>query len=132
MTLFTEGTVDQLKESAPLFVQKKAIILIKSPYVSLSNLSAFLTSLTLPSKRNNWSESIYNDLVRGVRAALQNIGISAERYIYCNFQDTRKLLIQYSTPVVPTDLQGENFIEPSPEFPWYTETTLVNALDNVF
>jgi hypothetical protein len=119
--------------SASLFVQIKAIILIKSLHVSLSNLSAVPTSLTLRSERDNWSESTYNNLVQGVGAALQNIGISAERYIYCNYQDTRKLLIQYSIHVVPTDLHEEDFIELSRKlFPWYTGPTLVNALDGVF
>ena len=119
---FMTLTVGPLKELARLFVGKKAVILIKCPYVSLSNLSTCPTSLTLPSTQDQ-----YNDLVR----ALQNLGIPAERYVYCNFQKFRKSLIQYSNSVVPTDLQGGNFIGPSREFPWYKGTTLVEALDKV-
>jgi hypothetical protein len=115
-------TVGQLKESARLFVQKKVVILIKGPYVSSSNLSASPTSLTLSSTRNQ-----YNELMR----VLQNPGILAARYIYRNFQSTRKSLIQYRTSVVPIDLQGGNFTAPSRKFPWYTGTTLVEALDEV-
>jgi len=86
----------------------------------------------LPSEQYNWSEGVYNDLVQRVKAELQSISFSAERYVFCYLLLLEALLIYYSIPVVPTSLQGENFIERSPKLPWYTGTTLVEALDNVF
>jgi len=85
MATFNGGTVDQLKESAPLLVREKAIILVKSPYVILDEFPASTTSLTLLSDQYNWSEGVYNDLVQAVKAELQNVGISAERYMFCYF-----------------------------------------------
>jgi translation elongation factor EF-1alpha len=43
-----------------------------------------------------------------------------------------KSLIQPSTLVIPSDLQGQNFIERSPKTCWYTNPTLVTALDEIF
>ncbi|KAF2279456.1 uncharacterized protein EI97DRAFT_430523 [Westerdykella ornata] len=94
---FTGSTLDELKESAPFFARRKAVILIVSP------------------EGHDSSEGVYNNLVRTVRDALQQVGISAD-----------------STPPVPVDLHGGGFIEPSPKTPWYTGATLMAAMDEIF
>ncbi|KAL6160778.1 hypothetical protein ACJBU6_01299 [Exserohilum turcicum] len=68
----------------------------------------------LLSETHELSESEYNDSVRSIKAALQNLGISAE-----------------STPFIPSDLHGENFIELSSKTPWYNSVTLVTSLDEI-
>ncbi|CAG5182956.1 uncharacterized protein ALTATR162_LOCUS10419 [Alternaria atra] len=93
---FTGDFVDEVKGSESLFAKGKAIILVKTP------------------ENHDWSESVYNDLVRSIRTALQHLGISAG-----------------STPIVPSNLRGENFIEPSLKTPWYTNVTLVTGLDKI-
>ncbi|KAF2828874.1 hypothetical protein CC86DRAFT_368992 [Ophiobolus disseminans] len=92
---FSTSTEDELKESAPLFAKKKAIILLQSP--------------------NDWSESTYNDLVQNVTSGLQHLDVSTESIL-----------------LIPGNVQGENFIELSPRTPWYTNATLIAALDEVF
>ncbi|EMD95293.1 hypothetical protein COCC4DRAFT_65394 [Bipolaris maydis ATCC 48331] len=93
---FTQDIVDEVKSLESFFMKGKAIILVKTP------------------ETHERSESEYNDLVRSIKAALQNLGISAE-----------------STPFIPSNLHGENFIELSPKTPWYNSVTLVTSLDEI-
>lgn len=96
-TFFDSNTIQQLKDSALLLAQQKAIALVKIP------------------ESHEQSESVYSNMTQNLRQALQNIGISAESII-----------------CVPNDLRGQNVIEPSPKTPWYTEPTLLAALDDIF
>ena len=62
-----------------------------------------------------WSENVFDNLAQKIGATLQELNIQVG-----------------STPMIPSDLQGENFIELSSRTPWHTQSTLVAALDKTF
>ncbi|PVH93684.1 hypothetical protein DM02DRAFT_619136 [Periconia macrospinosa] len=63
---------------------------------------------------SNWSKNEYENFVSNLRAELRHLGMSAE-----------------SIHIIPSKFQGENFIEPSLDTPWYAGPILVNVLDEI-
>jgi hypothetical protein len=78
LAFWTGDTLNQLKVSAPLFAHGKAVILARPPYDILFEPLHFAVSLTLASGNSEWSEGVYKDVIRGMRAALRGLDLSAE------------------------------------------------------
>lgn len=60
--------------------------------ISQPSSSASITvQLTLSSANHGRSEGEYNDLVRSIKATLQSLDISVERYIYYSLHNFRRI-----------------------------------------